>query len=158
MLLNSALDYLQQLAMLEVGRGFMYRSIKVFVVFVALVMSSLSISEEENQTSQPIRVDAMFALMSNQIVDVVCDAPEFRACFDVPYAECSRELRKMLANCRADMSDELPELVRSDEADPIIEKTYACVIPKWDKLIKNRRTETEECRRAEQQAETGEES
>lgn len=134
------------------------RSIKACIAVSVLLLSSLSTSEEEEQAAQPIRVDAMFELMSNQIVDVVCDAPEFRACFDVPYAECSRELRKMLANCRSGMRDELPELIRSDEADPIIERAYACVIPKWDALIKNRRTETEECHRMERQAENGEES
>ena len=134
------------------------RSIKACIAVSVLLLSSLSTSEEDKQAAQPIRVDAMFALMSNQIVDVVCDAPEFRACFDVPYAECSRELRTMLANCRSEMSDELPDLVRSDEVDPIIEKAYACVIPKWDALIKNRRTETEECRRMERQAENGEEN
>lgn len=131
---------------------------KVCVVVGVVLFSSLSTSEEEDTTAQPIRIDAMFELMSNQIVDVVCEAPEFRACFDVPYAECSRELRKMLEDCRSTMSDELPDLIRSDEADPIIEKAYACVIPKWDSLIKNRRTDTEECRRLEKQAESGEES
>ena len=110
-------------------------------------------SEEEVSSTQPIRVDSMFAMMSNQMVDVVCDAPEFRACFDVPYAECSRELRKMLSDCRAEMSEELPELIRSDEVDPILERAYACVIPKWDSLIRDRRTETDECRRLERQAE-----
>lgn len=129
--------------------------VKVLTVVSVLLASGLSTSEEESATPQPIRVDAMFELMSNQIVDVVCNAPEFRACFDVPYAECSRGLRKMLADCRAEMADELPDLITSDEADPIIERSYACVIPKWDSLIKDRRTETEECRRMEQEAERG---
>lgn len=133
------------------------QSTKIFIVVNALILSGLSISEEEDSTP-PIRVDAMFDLMSNQIVDVVCDAPEFRACFDVPRAECSRELRKMLADCRSEMAGDLPDLIRADEADPIIEKAYECVIPKWDSLIKNRRTDTEECRRLERQAEGGEES
>ena len=132
--------------------------VKVLAIVSVLVTSGLSISEEETVTPQPIRIDAMFELMSNQIVDVVCNAPEFRACFDVPYVECSRELRKMLDDCRADMADELPDLITSDKVDPIIESVYACVIPKWDRLIKDRRTETEECRRMEQQAERGEES
>ena len=134
-----------------------HQSPKAFLIVLLLILSGLSTSEEEAATP-PIRVDAMFELMSNQIVDVVCDAPEFRACFDVPYAECSRELRKMLTDCRSEMDHELPELIRSDEADPIIEKAYGCVIPKWDALIKDRRTETEECLRVERQAATGEES
>ncbi|MCY4094880.1 MAG: hypothetical protein OXG05_07095 [Gammaproteobacteria bacterium] len=124
----------------------------VFLGGLVLVLSGFSISEEE-RTPPPIRVDAMFAMMSNQMVDVVCDAPEFRACFDVPHAECSRELRKMLADCRMDMSEELPELIRADEVDPILERVYGCVIPKWDTLIEDRRTETEECRRVERQVE-----
>ena len=128
------------------------------IVFFVLVLSGMLSSEEEESKTQPIKVDAMFDLMSNQIVDVVCDAPEFRACFDVPYAECSRELRKMLVDCRKELNGELPELIKSDEADPIIEKTYACVIPKWDSLIENRRTETAECDRAERQAEEGEDT
>lgn len=133
-------------------------SIRLFLIAVVLILSGLSTSEEESSATQPIRVDAMFNLMSNQIVDVVCDAPEFRACFDVPHAECSRELRKMLADCRSRMASDLPDLIRSDEADPIIEKVYGCVIPKWDSLIKNRRTDTEECRRLERRAKEGEES
>ena len=129
------------------------KRLRALVIAVSVVvLTGLLMSEEEEQKPQPIRVDVMFELMSNQIVDVVCDAPEFRACFDVPHAECSRKLRRMLADCRADMDDELPELIRSDEADPIIERAYACVIPKWDSLIKNRRTETEECLRAEREA------
>lgn len=132
------------------------RSVRLCLVLGALVIGGMSTSEEEESTGQPIRVDAMFEMMSNQIVDVVCEAPEFRACFDVPYAECSRELRKMLADCRSEMDGRLPELIRADEADPIIEKVYGCVIPKWDSLIKNRRTDTEECRRLERQAEAGE--
>lgn len=136
----------------------MHRFLKILVVAGLLVASGLSTSEDESPDAQPIRVDAMFALMSNQIVDVVCDAPDFRACFDVPYAECSRNLRKMLADCRLEMNDELPDLIRSDDADPIIEKTYDCVIPKWNDLIKDRRTETQECLRIEAQAERGEES
>ena len=144
--------------MLGIREQLIHRPMKVCVVVGLLLLSSLSTSEEEDTTKQPIRIDAMFDLMSNQIVDVVCEAPEFRACFDVPYAECSRELRKMLEDCRSAMSDELPDLIRSEEADPIIEKAYACVIPKWDALIKNRRTETEECRRMERQVENGEES
>ena len=141
--------------MAGIGERLTYRSIKVCIAAGVLFLSGISTSEEEEAMPPPLRIDAMFAMMSNQIVDVVCDAPEFRACFDVPYAECSRELRKMLVDCRAQMKDELPELVRSDEADPIIEKAYACVVPKWDALIKDRRTETEACRRAERMTETG---
>lgn len=132
-------------------------STRLSLVVVALVLGGVSTSEEADATP-PIRIDAVFELMSNQMVDVVCDAPEFRACFDVPHAECSRELRKMLVDCRADIDGELPELIRSDEVDPIIEKTYACVIPKWDSLIKHRRTETEECRRLERRAQEGDEA
>ena len=128
------------------------QSTRVFLVGTLLLLSCITLSEEEDSTPQPIRVDAMFELMSNQMVDVVCDAREFRACFDVPHAECSRELRKMLADCRSEIDDELPDLIQSDEADPIIEKVYSCIIPKWDSLIKDRRTETEECRRMERQA------
>ena len=124
----------------------------VFLIGLVLVLSEFSISDEEEKTP-PIRIDAMFAMMSNQLVDVVCDAPEFRACFDVPLAECSRELRKMLADCRMEFSEELPELIRADEADPILERVYGCVIPKWDALIEDRRTETKECRRVERQVE-----
>lgn len=130
---------------------------KAFFIAAVIVFTGFSISEEAESTP-PIRIDAMFELMSNQMVDVVCDASEFRACFDVPSAECSRELRKMLADCRVELSDELPELISSDEADPIIEKTYACVVPKWDALIKDRRTETEECRRVERQLQEGDQS
>lgn len=145
------------LGQMQISQRFRRKWLKVFVAIGALILSGLSTSEEADSTP-PIRVDAMFDLMSNQIVDVVCNAPEFRACFDVPYAECSRELRKMLADCRSEIDEELPDLIRSDEVDPIIEKVYGCVIPKWDALIKNRRTETEECQRIERQAEEGEES
>ena len=83
---------------------------KAILILGVLVLGEASISEESDSTP-PIRTDVMFQLMSNQMVDVVCNAPEFRACFDVPYTECSRELRKMLADCRADLSGELPDLI-----------------------------------------------
>lgn len=106
---------------------------------------------QQSAAPQPITVDSMFRLMGNQMVDVVCEAPEFKACFDVPFAECSRELKSMLADCRKTMADELPELIRAEDSDPIITKAYACVIPKWDALIKSRRTPTRACLRIERE-------
>ncbi len=127
---------------------------RLLVLGVLLLFFGLPIalSEENKPNPPPIRVDAMFKLMSEQIAEAACTAPEFKACFDVPYTECERELKSMLAACREDMSENLPELIRADESGPIIERAYACVIPKWDKLIGKRRVETEECKRLEKAA------
>ena len=129
------------------------RIMKVSILTVSLLLAIATSSDEQSVAPQPLKTDAVFAMMSNQIVDVVCDAPEFRACFDVPQTECSRELRNMLAECRASLADEIPELIQASEADPIIEKTYACVIPKWDALIKDRRIESDECKAFERASE-----
>lgn len=117
--------------------------------------SHLSFPQEKPQEKQLLQIDAVFELMANQIVDVACNAPEFKACFDVPYTECSRELRTMLNECRLSREESLPELIAAEDMDPIIEETYQCVIPKWDDLIKDRRTETKECADLERKAAEG---
>lgn len=131
------------------------RTLFVLAGCLGVWLGHAGLSDENQDEPQLLRIDAIFGLMANQIVDTACNAPEFKACFDVPYTECSRELRKMLTECRSGLTSELPDLVAADEVDPIIEETYACVVPKWDELIKDRRIESEACEEAERSESEG---
>ena len=128
------------------------RSLVLAFIGIGLWVTHTSFSDETEDAPQLLRIESVFGLMANQIVDTACNAPEFRACFDVPFAECSRELRAMLSECREQLEMDIPDLVAADEVDPIIEKTYQCVIPKWDELIEDRRIESKECAELEQNA------
>ena len=130
-----------------------YRAIQKFFAVALAVGWGSYVYAPEHEAPQPLRMAAIFELMERQAVNEVCDDPLFKACFDVPTAECSRQWKKMLTECHSGMQEELPELVLAADVDPIIEKVYACVIPKWDALIVNRRTETNECLRLEREIE-----
>ena len=133
----------------SVGHDVLTRFVVTTTVLFAL---SVGAPEDEGAPAQPIRMDAIFFVMSGEIIDKTCNAREFQACFDVPLSECSYELRNMIGDCREDMQESLPEYMLVEDADPIFEEVFACVVPKWDALIKNRRSDTEECRRLEQAA------
>ncbi|MYD44426.1 MAG: hypothetical protein F4W90_11125 [Gammaproteobacteria bacterium] len=125
------------------------KTLPTIVTTVAVVLIACAVWAQQAEDTAAIKTDVMFEVMGNQMVSAVCDAPEFKACFDVPFDECSESLRSMLGACRAAMADQLPTLIRAEHADPIIESVYACVIPKWDALITDRRTETAACEELE---------
>ena len=120
-----------------------------------LPLSASSIAEEE---TKPIKTSAMFELMSNQVVTELCKAPEFQACFDVPLAECSHKLREIMSDCHRAMVNELPELIKATDADPVIAKVYGCVVPRWAKEIESRRTNSQACKEIEDAVEGVEET
>lgn len=122
-----------------------------FVLFVAVQ----TFSEE---APKPIKIEAMFEVMANQASNEMCRSEEFRACFDVPFVECSQKIKGILSSCRESMKDELPRLITAENADPIIEKVYACVVPKWREVVESRRKDTDECKRLDAKAENTETS
>lgn len=123
--------------------------LKALLSLSVLLLFSTSLAEEE---AKPIRISAMFELMNNQAVTELCNAPEFKACFDVPFVECSNKLKEIMTDCQKSLGEELPRLIKAEDADPIIEKIYACAVPAWSKQVESRKTNTAECQMIEELA------
>lgn len=118
----------------------------VLLTCVALLTPALLADDSDSSQNRiPIKIESLFQLMNDQVVGAFCSAPEFEACFDIPQEECTRELRTVIKMCREQLEDELPVELTAEEADPILNIIYACVVPKWDEQIQDRQIESDEC-------------
>ena len=127
----------------------------LLLICIAIGISFALQAEEHLESTtdrQPITQESLFELINTEIVNAVCTAPEFEACFDIPLQECEDRLRAIVNECKEELKEELPKTLTADEADPVLAEVYACVIPAWTEFMNPRKIESEECDEVSQDA------